>query len=389
MTSRTKTSYTVCFCAAMFFLGLSASYLAPLVTRITGNIGVTLSVFSTLIILKSLAYSAGSFLLGRAQRSVPTNKLIAGGLLVLPVVTWVYPQTRSAAAVVIALLIWGVTGALVEGGIDVQNSILPEDFAGRLNYLQYAAMSLGAMVGPVLLNRFMKGDADVLRLPFWTVLPAVIFAVWIFFLREPEPSEHHAEEEQAAPHKGLCALVIASAVLMFFACGGDCALNDWSPTAVLREAIADEADAALLPMFFAVGSLLSRFISAAAVKKLKPEASFSISVTLVFIAAAGMLFTRSFRAMLGLNFLYGFGNGVIFSALLLLLRSRGHANGSSVGFVMGLKNLGDMIIPWLTGIVLDRAGGSACFGVIASSALFVFILHFVVRASGESANRGK
>ena len=91
--------------------------------------------------------------------------------------------------------------------------------------------------------------------------------------------------------------------------------------------------------------------------------------------------------MLGLNFLYGFGNGVIFSALLLLLRARGHANGGSVGFVMGLKNLGDMIIPWLTGIILDRAGGSACFGVIAASAAIVFILHFVVRASGESANR--
>ncbi len=387
MTTRNKTSFTICFCAAMFFLGLCASYLAPLVTRITGNIGVTLSVFSTLIILKSLAYSAGSFLLGRVQRHIPTNRLIAAGLVILPVVTWVYPQTRSAAAVVAALLVWGVMGALIEGGIDVQNSLLLEDFAGRLNYLQYAAMSLGAMVGPVLLNRVMNSSEDFLRLPFWTVLPAALFAVWIFFLPEPQPSEHHAAEEQKAPHKGLCSLVIASAVLMFFACGADCALNDWSPTAVFREAIADEADAALLPTFFAVGSLLSRFISAAAVKKLKAETSFSISVTLVFIAAAGMLLTRNFNVMLGLNFLFGFGNGVIFSSLLLLLRSRGHADGNSVGFVMGLKNLGDMLIPWLTGITLDLAGGAACFGVIAAASLTVFLLHFTVRASDEKAVR--
>lgn len=387
MTTRNKISFAVCFCAAMFFLGLCASYLAPLVTRITGNIGVTLSVFSTLIILKSLAYSAGSFLLGRVQRHIPTNKLIAVGLIVLPAVTWVYPQTRSAAAVIAALLVWGVVGAMIEGGIDVQNSLLPEEFAGRLNYLQYAAMSLGAMVGPILLNRVMNRTGQFLRLPFWTVLPAAVFAVRIFFLPEPEPSEHHAEEAQKAPHKGLCALAVASAVLMFFACGADCALNDWSPTAVFRAGIAGEADAALLPTFFAVGSLLSRFISAAAVKKLKPDASFSISVTLVFIASAGMLLSRNFNLMLGLNFLFGFGNGVIFSSLLLLLRSRGHADGNSVGFVMGLKNLGDMVIPWLAGLTLDFAGGTACFGVIAAASLTVFLLHFVVRASGEKEAR--
>lgn len=373
----------ICFCAAMLFWGLSTSFLAPLVTRITGNLGISLSAFSGLLILRSLALSAGSFLLGRIQRRISANKLIALGMLLLPLLALIYPQTGSLPLFSAVLLVWGLAGTLIEGGADIRNGDLPEDFAGQLNFLQYAAMSIGAMSGPILLRMVMRRDADVLRLPFYALLPALVFAVRIWFL----PEGSRADRKQEQTHTVLSRVIVLAGVMMFFACGVDGALNNWSPTAVLREGIADEANAALMTMSFAVGSLLSRLISAGAIRKVRTEMIFTFSVSAVLAASVGMLFTRSYAVMLCLEFLFGFGNGSVFSSLLLLLRKRGFADGGSIGFIIGLKNIGEMIISWLAGISLDYGGAAACFGVLALGAAVSFALHFYLRNSGTGSKK--
>ncbi len=375
----------ICFCGAMFFQGLGLSFISPLVTRITRNIGVTLSVFSGLIIFKSLMYSLGSFLLGKFQQKIPPNKLISAGLITLPLISLVYPLTHRTAALTIAFLIWGIACAMIEGGADIQNGNLPKEFAGRLNYLQYAAMSFGAMAGPFMLRFFMERSGEVLRLPFYAMLPAFLIALRIFFLPEPETDRHKIKNDG----KHLGSIVILSALLMFFACGIDTALNNWSPTAVYRLRAAGEADAALMPTFFAVGSLLSRLIGAILSQKLRNETVFIFAVSAVLAAAAGLFFSRNYSVMLGLQFLFGFGNGAIFSSLLLLLQKSGNAGGNAVGFIMGMKNIGDMLFSWSTGVILDRKGGTAFFGVLAFGALmsFVFCVIITARISSRSPKR--
>lgn len=385
MTASQRFSYTICFCAALLFLGLSTSFLAPLVTHITGNLGITLSLFSALVILKSLTFSAGSFLLGRIRQRISANRLIAMGLFLLPLLSFIYPRTRSVPLFAAALLIWGISGALIEGGADNRNSELPEEFAGRLNFLQYAAMSIGAMCGPFLLRNAMNRESGVYDLPFFALIPAWFFAVWIWFLPQTDII-NSSHEQEGGKSASLSRIVVTAACLMFFACGIDCALNDWSPTAVLIAGITNEANAALMPMAFAVGSLLSRLISAALIRGIRPETIFTFSVSAVLAAAAGMIFTRSYILMLGLQFLFGLGNGTIFSSLLLLLRKRGQADGGSIGFIIGLKNIGDMLIPWLTGIILDHRGAHACFGVLAAGALISFVLHFAVLSDGKTGS---
>ena len=383
MTRKTRFCYTVCFCAALLFLGLSTSFLAPLVTRITDNLGITLSIFSGLVILKSLTFSAGSFLLGRIRQRISANKLISLGLFLLPLLSFIYPRTRSVPVFAAAVLLWGIAGALIEGGADIRNGELPEEFAGQLNYLQYAAMSIGAMSGPFLLRNAMRRGGSFFTLPFYALLPAAFFAILIWVLPQEDSRSGRDREEETGKNAPLTRPVILAACLMFFACGIDGALNNWSPTAVFRAEITDEANAALMPTAFAVGSLLSRLFSAALIRRIRSRSIFSFSVCAVFAAAAGMLLIRDFTVMLALQFLFGFGNGAVFSSLLLLLREGGEADGNSVGFIIGLKNIGDMVISWLTGIALDRGGAPACFGVLAAGAALSFFLHFALL----SANR--
>ena len=231
----------------------------------------------------------------------------------------------------------------------------------------------------------MNRESGVYDLPFFALIPAWFFAVWIWFLPQTD-TINSSHEQEGSKSASLSRIVITAACLMFFACGIDCALNDWSPTAVLMAGITNEANAALMPMAFAVGSLLSRLISAALIRRLRPETIFTFSVSAVLAAAAGMIFTRSYVLMLGLQFLFGFGNGTVFSSLLLLLRKRGQADGGSIGFIIGTKNIGDMLIPWLTGIVLDHRGAPACFGVLAAGALISFVLHFAVLSDGKTGS---
>ena len=365
------------------FLGMSTSFLGPLVTHITGNLHITLSVFSGLVILRSLTYSAGSFFLGKIRKRISANRLIALGLMLLPLLSFFYPRTRSVPVFAAALLLWGIAGALIEGGADIRNGELPEEFAGQLSFLQYAAMSIGAMSGPFLLRNAMSGKSDFSGLPFYTLLPCILFAVLIFFLPQTDNNRNRPEELKSGTSP--VRIVILAAFLMFFACGIDSALNNWSPTAVFRSGITDEANAALMPMFFAVGSLLSRLVSAILIRRIRAEMIFTFSVSAVCAAAAGMLLTRNYAVLLVLQFLFGFGNGAVFSSLLLLLRKHGYAGGGSVGFIIGLKNIGDMLISWLAGIILDQAGAAACFGVLAAGAFLSFMLHFAVLR--ETADR--
>ena len=375
MTRKDRYSYMICFCGALFFQGLGLSFVSPLVTRIKQNIGVTLSVFSGLLIFKSLMYSLGSFLLGKVQKNISPNKLISLGLITLPLIAFIYPQTHHAAAAAAAFCILGISSALTEGGADIQNGNLPEEFAGRLNYLQYASMSLGAMTGPFLLRFFMERSENILRLPFYTMLPALLIALRLWFLREPDAVRSKAENRSTS----LTRIVILSAILMFFACGIDSALNSWSPTAVFRLGTVSEADAALMPTFFAIGSLLSRLIGAILSHRLRSEAIFTFAVSAVLAAAAGLFLTRNYSLMLGLQFLFGFGNGAIFSALLVLLQKSGNAGGNAVGFIMGMKNIGDMFFSWSTGVILDQKGTQAFFGVLAFGALMSFTIHGFIR----------
>ena len=378
MSRSERRAYMVCFCGALFFQGFGLSFVSPLVTRLTQNISVTLSIFSGLIIFKSLMYSLGSFLLGKFQRKISPNKLISIGLTAMPLIALVYPRTHNTAVLLITFLIWGIACALIEGGADIQNGNLPKEFAGRLNYLQYAAMSLGAMAGPFLLRFFMERSGNILHLPFYAMIPAFLIAIRVYFLKEPDAVSDHTG---SISDKGsLTRIVILSAVLMFFACGIDTSLNNWSPTAVYRLGIADEADAALMPTFFAVGSLLSRLIGAALSQKLRSETVFSFSVSAVLAASAGLFFFRNYMGMLGLQFLFGFGNGAIFSSLLLILQKSGNTGGNAVGLIMGLKNIGDMFFSWGTGVILDRKGGTAFFAVLAFGALMSFAFHGIIRA---------
>ena len=378
MSRSERRAYMVCFCGALFFQGFGLSFVSPLVTRLTQNISVTLSIFSGLIIFKSLMYSLGSFLLGKFQRKISPNTLISIGLTAMPLIALVYPRTHNTAVLLITFLIWGIACALIEGGADIQNGNLPKEFAGRLNYLQYAAMSLGAMAGPFLLRFFMERSGNILHLPFYAMIPAFLIAIRVYFLKEPDAVSDHTG---SISDKGsLTRIVILSAVLMFFACGIDTSLNNWSPTAVYRLGIADEADAALMPTFFAVGSLLSRLIGAALSQKLRSETVFSFSVSAVLAAPAGLFFFRNYMGMLGLQFLFGFGNGAIFSSLLLILQKSGNAGGNAVGLIMGLKNIGDMFFSWGAGVILDRKGGTAFFAVLAFGALMSFAFHGIIRA---------
>lgn len=267
----------------------------------------------------------------------------------------------------------GVLASLALAGIGLGayetllNTALTERYGAggaRALTLVHSAATAGAVLGPALLAGLqtrLTWDAGFRGLGAGLALLAIA-GPWVSFPKRTPP----ADAGGGAPLRGLWLYAGVAACYV----GLEAAVTVFTP-AYARGALGlGPARGALGISAFWLGLLAGRLAYLALPGPARSIQLFAMGAGGAAVLALGC--ALGLRQLEGLLLATGFVLGAVFPLVVALAAERfAQARGTAAGLVAGAGSVGGVAIPWLTGVVGDRAGVALAFGSIAVWALLL------------------
>jgi FHS family Na+ dependent glucose MFS transporter 1 len=375
-------------------LGLGMAIVGPTLKLLACQTGSTTDAMGWLFLSGSAGYTVGTLLGGRLFDRVTRGNALLGGaelvaavlLAILPLVPWLW----------LFLAIVFVRG-LMEGMVNTgANTLLLWTHGERaspfINGLHFC-FGVGAFVAPLVVAGFVGPEpaagAEALcatpalgyRWAYWTVAAfAAAASAWVLGLPgSPDPRAHVARAAAAttaggAPRATARWVPIAiGAVYLFAYVGGEISFGSWIATYASELRLADTRGAALLTSAFWASFTVGRLLSIPAAIRFTPRQVIPAAIVpcllisgllVVLPLSAPLLWT----AAIALGFFLAplWPSGFTLSGQVVTL----------TGFTSGLILLGDsfggMVLPSLTGKIMDLAKAGGTRSLAASLPLLVF-----------------
>jgi FHS family Na+ dependent glucose MFS transporter 1 len=367
--------------------GLDMAMLGPTLPNLASQTGSSLGEIGLVFFLGALGVSIGTLLgggiLGRVsgRAFLGVCQIVSGSLLLLvPHVGWFVPLLALFA-------VKGIAGGIVGTSSNTLLQWVHGSKAGPYVNALHFFWGLGAFLSPLLLGLLLTigarySDAYTL-LAIFDVSVGVAVLLW---LSPPSAPPAHALSGSgvAVRTARLGPIVIAAMVFLFFYVSGEITFGGWLSTYAVKLGLADGARAAFLTsMFwlsFTLGRLASipialRFTSAQILAAALVGCAVFLSLLVAFPGSPEVLWISAIG--LGVSLAPIWPNGFNLAVQSIRLTA-----GVGAVILMG-DSIGAMVLPGLTGLVIERAGASAMtvlvlVSIACTAAAFVAIL--IVRA---------
>ena len=362
-------------CVGYLALGVITAALGPALPELAAKTGSSLAGVGALVtslflggLLSQLAVGALIDRLGRRPVLMAGAGLLALGTLAV-----------TAAGTLPLVLLAAFVAGTGHGSLDVSSNILiGEVFTSRrsaaLNLLN-AFFGFGAVLGPA---------AASLALRLWhTALPALWLGSALMLLqlvlipRLAEAPRPIPSPAQAGGQPGFLAALLRSPVfwtlglLLLIYVGVENGMSSWTTTYLARTTTLELSVGALASAGFWLALSGGRIVGAIMGVRLSPHTM--LLITLVGALAAGALLAASGgNALLTVLavLLTGFFYGPVFPTVVAIATtSFRRATGTAAGLVLAMGSLGGALLPWLQGVLLERAGPEASVVLVALAAL--------------------
>ncbi|HET8626937.1 MAG TPA: MFS transporter [Thermomicrobiales bacterium] len=376
---------------AVFLSGLNGGWLGPLLPEISRVQGIPLDRLGLLASVSFVGFMltvtvAGALVErwgGRVALTLSTGLLAVGllGLAGLPGLA--------------GLLAGALVAGLGTGINDVASHVVivalndEERVTAELNYLN-VAFSVGALLGPLLV-----GAALHFGVPYSAVFGggAVLAALTALLVATTHLSHDRPAHAEGTPARALLArpaLWVLGGSLGLYV-GAEVALGTWVPSYLHRVDGLSESLAAWGVSLFWIGLALGRLASGrlAARVATRPLTLGAMALSLVALAAltpapAGAALHAALVFVIGLGFGPVFPNAIATGAALFPRQV-----GAMTSHVITLGSLGGIVLPWLMGRLLVRAGPQPAMLLVCAAAAGMLALFWALRAtSGERGAGG-
>ncbi len=351
---RTGSYYLLVIC-----LGLSNALIGPTLPALAEQTRSQLGDLGLAFLASSIGFTLGTVLASRVIEHLPPHAVIgvaqlvaAGGIVLVPLA----PRLPVLLAV---LACKGLAEGVVNVGANTLLVWVHRNRVGPFMNGMHFCFGVGAFTAPLLVAQVI-GTPGGYRWVYWAVAGIGLLASLLALaLRESPQPEHHPERPAAEGHLEL-PVITSAALMLFFYVGAEVAFGGWVYTYAVELKLASAAGAAYLTSAFWLAFTIGRLISI-------PMATRVAARTTILGALGGCL-----ALLVGAIALPG-SSAMVWSLAIGLglcmapIWPTGYTlAGQSVRFTArasAMNLLGDsfggMLLPWLAGQVIERAGAQA------------------------------
>ncbi len=372
-----RVAYLLAFC----LLGVCLSMAGPAMTHLRSNAGVGISAGGVILAGMGIGYVGASLVFGHRldHRGAGHQALLrATGLAVV-----------AAAALQVADALWAVTLVFAVigacgGALDVMcNTLLvwhepPERVGSSLNAL-HLRFGLGAIAAPLLVSVSLQVRDDLLLV---TAAMALAVAGIAFLLHGvPTPQRVVIPDAEPLPHHGSPTLLILGALFFAVYVGAEGTFGAWSTTYGEDLSLGFASAAQVLTAVYWGGFTLGRLVAVAATKTGSVDRVLTASCAAATVASVALTLVDgraipTWALVAGL----GFTLGPQYATMLAVVDRRVGLDGKATSRLIGAAGTGGLVIPLITGGILDAAGVRTLPLVVAVACAVAWALSVAVVA---------
>jgi FHS family L-fucose permease-like MFS transporter len=337
--------------------------------------------FHTSYLLFALPIALAIIALGYMRSAATGLAVMAAACLLF---LWAH-GLHSYALILIALLALsaGITFLQIAANTVVAVVGSAEGAAYRLNLLQ-AFNSVGTVAGPLVAAQYVLGDADrASTSAAAAIAPPFLFAILLLSLLTIAFALNRnllAESDQATmagarfdwPAMARNRRLVAGTAAIFFYVGAEVTIGALLVNYLVRADVfgATPVHAARLVSLYWGGAMVGRLLGALAMKRMPPWqllALAAIGAALLVLAAAALHGPVGGAALLAV----GLCNSIMYPTIYVLALPADPKLATPAGTLLCMAVVGGAVVPMLTGLLADRIGLAASFGLPALCYAFI------------------
>lgn len=263
--------------------------------------------------------------------------------------------SRSLNLLKICIYIFGVSGGIINGATNAVVSDISTEHKGANLSLLGVFFGLGALGMPLLLGAVSKtiSSFTVVAIVGWITLLVALFYVFVSF----PPAKQQKNTTQAAWKTLFKWLLLFIAFFLFFQSSFEAIINNWTTTYLTSKGVMDERNALYALSFHIAGMVVMRLLTGSVFRKI-PEVKIMWACLILLAAGIALMQTGQTKTIIITGLVFS-GAGLA-GGFPLMLGITGkhfaHLSGTAFSFVFTVALIGNMLINYLMGIIVQHYG---------------------------------
>lgn len=365
---KNKTRQTIAYFSTFFLLGAVIASLGPTLPDLAENLGREVSELSLLFSTRSMGYLFGALLTGVMLERLSGHTYLAGGLLLTAALLATVPYLQTRVLLLGALFLIGLS----LGSFDVSSNTLLAHVHGENSGPYLNAMYLSAGVGSTLIPLYLGAVS-------WKIgyisLGLLLLPLLGWMLLTPAP-ELSREEGTADPLFEHFLILLLFSLLSFLYVGLEVSYGGWVFTYFQALSLGPDQAAYTLTAVFWIAITVGRLLAIFTALHIKPVLSIflylcgGLSSTLLIL-----LFQHQSWAIWAGTGGIGLSLAALFPTTFNYIQRTNRFSSRLNGIVWSIGSLGGILLPYLIGRGLRRAGPTSMMVIILISWTIALLLY--------------
>ena len=379
MKSRTITFISVF--AGILLFGVSMVMIGSVLPLLKIRLGLSDIVAGGLFSILPFGLLIGSIYFGPVSDKYGYRWVLATASLFLAIGFIGIGHSWSLWLLRVCILFFGVGGGVINGATSALISDLSSDDKkiANLNLLG-VFFGLGAFCMPLVLSTLNQSDyVTVINI---VAIVCILVAALFLFISYPIAVEKEKISFKLIPlfFKNKVFLIIC--FFLFFQSAFEAIMNNWSVSYFMQHLQVDQKQALVALSFLVLGMTLMRILTGGVFRNISTKNLLRIAFVLLSVGAVCLfvqLPSSYYLNTFGL-FLIGAGLSPGFPVMLGLTGNMyKEISGTAFSFVMLIALTGNIVINYITGVMVQYFGVRAFIYVIFAEIILMFILYLFIR----------
>lgn len=372
-------------CAGMFLFGITLITLGAVATdlktkyQLSGlESGVVFSILPLGILLGSLIFGPVCDRYGYKLLLIIACVAVFAGFEGIA-------YSHSYTLLKISIFIFGVGGGVLNGATNAVVSDITTEHKGANLSLLGVFFGLGALGMPLVLGALRHIPSfEIVAAIGWLTLAVALFYGFVAF-----PAAKQPKGKGDLKYKSLFKiLLLLISFFLFFQSSFEAVINNWTTTYLTTRGVVSESNALIALSLHIVGMVTMRLLSGSILRKVSDVKILWSCLAMLFAGIAFMQLGQSYEMIIAGLVLSGAGLAEGFPLMLGITgRYFSDLSGTAFSFVFTVALLGNMLINYLMGWIVDQYGINHLTTVAYIEIAFMAIIfYFIVQKLKPSEN---
>ena len=374
---------------AIFIEGLMLAVPGPTLDVLSQNTTSTIGRIGIIFTANGLGFVAGALIAGRWYARVDGNRVLSLALLAMAIATVLVPMATSLSFLLFLFVIIGTVIGLIDVGA---NTMLVWEYGKRVPPYMNALhlfWGIGAFAAPLVVAWLAESAGDALR-AYWVFAAMMLpCSLWVALAPAVEVPADAGREASPAVWRRHTRLILLLGALFFLHVGAELSFGGWIFSYAAAGDLGADTTARVVNSIFWGGLVVGRLFAIPLSLRLTAGAMIWLDLLGAGVALAVVAFLGSWSPAIWLGAaLFGVSIASIFASCLNFAGQHMPITSQVTSVFLIGASIGSMTLPWLTGVLFDRAGPWTMPFVVGATILGALALFLVItkHTAGESVD---